>query len=356
VVLRAAVVEAAVVAEAVVVAAAVGVNLKLCNYMNGISSISKSIARATFGRLSISSFKAIAFLLLLGSIAHAAEPAKTFASPEDAVKALGVAANTTNSPAFIVLFGEGNDWLQNPDPVQGARELADFSAAFNATNHLVRDSESRAILDVGQNDWPFPIPLVKNAAGWSFDAKAGHEEIINRRIGRNELHVLNAMRAYVDAQREYASRDRDGSEVLKYAQKITSSPGKTDGLFWPTELNGEVSPLGPLVAGAQSKGYFVDRSEGDAGPNPFEGYFFKILTRQGKSAPGGKYNYIINGNMIGGFALVAWPVEYDESGVMTFIVNQQGKVYQKDLGPGTSKVARNMTAYDPDKTWKLSPD
>ena len=151
----------------------------------------------------------------------------------------------------------------------------------------------------------------------------------------------------------HASQDRDGDQVLEYAQKIASSPGQTDGLYWPIELNGQQSPLGPLVAEAQSEGY---RKSGSAGPQPFNGYYFKILTRQGKHAPGGKYDYVINGNMIAGFAMVAWPVEYDHSGIMTFIVNQQGRVYQKDLGPETANAASKMSEYDPDPTWKLSRD
>jgi hypothetical protein len=212
------------------------------------------------------------------------------------------------------------------------------------------------VLEVGTNGWPFPIPLVKQASGWQFDTVAGKDELLNRRIGRNELEVLRVMRAYVDAQREYATQDRDGDEVLEYAQKLSSSPGKTDGLYWPMELNGEKSPLGPLVADAQDVGYFSNGISSEGGPRPFYGYLFKILTRQGKHAPGGKYDYIINGNMIGGFAMVAWPAEYGDSGVMTFIVNQQGRVYQKDLGKSTDKIAKKMRDYDPDSSWRLSED
>jgi hypothetical protein len=168
--------------------------------------------------------------------------------------------------------------------------------------------------------------------------------------------VLRVVRAYVEAQREYASRDRDDDEVLEYAQRIASSPGKTDGLFWPPALNGEISPLGPLVARAHAEGYSRKSSSAGSGPRSFHGYFFKILTRQGKHAPGGRYDYIINGNMIGGFALVSWPAEYGESGVMTFIVNQQGRVRQRDLGQNTMRMTEKMTAYDPDPSWEISPD
>ena len=282
--------------------------------------------------------------------------ARAFATPREAVTALDQAVNTTNRAAFAALFGPESERLMNPDAVQGARELATFAAAFNATNWLVRQSDTRMVLDVGTNAWPFPIPLVKMAKGWQFDTQAGLDELLNRRIGRNELEVLSVMRAYVDAQRDYAGRDRDGSGVLKYAQRLASSPGKMDGLYWPPELNGEISPLGPLVAEAQSEGYFGKSRAADAGPQPFHGYFFKILTRQGKHAPGGKYDYIINGNMIGGFALIAWPADYGDTGIMTFIVNQQGRVYQKDLGRNTAKIAEKMRAYDPDASWRLSPD
>jgi hypothetical protein len=280
---------------------------------------------------------------------------KAFSTPSDAARALGEAAAATNRAAFTEIFGPHADWLENPDAVQGANERADFEAAFNATNNFVKGSDSRMILVVGTNAWPFPVPLVKTASGWSFDIAAGREEIINRRIGRNELEVLHVMRTYVEAQREYASHDRDGDEVLEYAQQLMSSPGQTDGLYWPSDLNGETSPLGPLIARAQAEGY-GENPLGEAGPQPFYGYLFKILKRQGKHAPGGEYDYVTNGNMIGGFALVAWPAEYGKSGVMTFIVNQQARVYQQDFGKDTSRIARAMKTYDPDSHWQESPD
>ncbi|PWU13609.1 MAG: DUF2950 domain-containing protein [Verrucomicrobia bacterium] len=289
----------------------------------------------------------------MSGITARAGSAKTFSSPQELVSSLGQAVNTTNKAAFAVLFGPEGEWLANPDTVQGAQDLAEFTAAFNLTNHLARKSDTQMILEVGNDNWPFPVPIVKTADGWFFDSAAGREEVLNRRIGRNEIEALQAVRAYVDAQREYASRDRSGNGVLKYAQRIASSPGKTDGLYWPTELNGQVSPLGPMVAEAQSGGYFRKITDE---PQPFHGYYFRILTQQGTHAPGGKYGYIINGNMIAGFALVAWPAEYGESGIMTFIVNQQGRVYQKDLGPKTEQVARKMTIYDPDPTWRVSKD
>ncbi len=289
-------------------------------------------------------------------LCRAADEAKTFATPEDAVSSLDAAVKAHNGEVLRSIFGPAAEEIQNPDRVQATNEFNAFAAALDQSHRLVRESDNEYVLEVGTNSWPFPIPIVQTNGYWFFDTAAGQEEILNRRIGKNELAALEAVRAYVEAQREYASRDRDGDGVLKYAQKITSSPGQTDGLYWPPGLTGEMSPLGPLVAQAQTKGYFSEAPGEAEGPRPFHGYYFKILKRQGKHAPGGKYDYVINGNMIAGFALVAWPAEYGESGVMTFIVNQQGRVYQKDLGPKTNKLVKKMKAYDPDPTWKLSPD
>jgi len=210
------------------------------------------------------------------------------------------------------------------------------------------------VLEVGDERWPFPVPIVPRDGRWFFDTEAGKDELLNRRIGRNELATLQSVRAYVEAQREYAGKDRDGDEVLEFAPKFNSTPGTKDGLYWPQHLDGEISPLGPLAAQAYDEGYGGRATHERAEPAPFHGYFFKILTRQAKTAPGGKYDYVINGNMIGGFALVAWPAEYEESGIMTFIVNQQGRVYQKDLGSKTAKIAAAMKEYNPDKTWTTS--
>jgi hypothetical protein len=286
----------------------------------------------------------------------AAATGKTFATPEDAVAALAAAINSDNSEALRAIFGPTASEIENPDRVQAANEHREFSAAFNQSKRIVRESDSKSVLEVGTNFWPFPVPIVKKGGQWFFDTDAGKEELLNRRIGRNELATLEVVRAYVDAQREYASRDRDGDDVLEYAQRFGSSPGLKDGLYWSPDLDGEISPLGPLAAEAYALGYRGKLKDEEGAPKPFQGYFFKVLTRQGTSAPGGKYNYLINGNMIGGFALVAWPAEYGESGIMTFIVNQQGRVYQKDLGVKTGQVATAMKEYNPDKTWTVSPD
>jgi hypothetical protein len=300
----------------------------------------------------------LAMLLNLSSVVTAAntvQMGKAFATPEDAVLALTAVVNSQDVDELRALFGPAYEDLQNPDHVQATNELAAFAAALNVTNRVVYESATHYELDVGADGFPFPIPIVKSTEGyWFFDTEAGKEEILNRRIGRNELDVLQAMRAYVDAQREYASKDRTGDGVLEYAQRIASSPGKKDGLYWSPDIDGDLSPLGPLVADAQTEGYDVQARGQQVTRAPFHGYYFKILTRQGSNDPGGRYDYIINGHMIGGFAMVAWPAEYGNSGIMTFIVNQRGKVYQRDLGPNTSTAAAAMSEYDPGRGWSLS--
>jgi hypothetical protein len=283
---------------------------------------------------------------------------KTFASPDDAVRALIKAVNSRDTNALAAIFGPAVEEIRSPDPVQAQNEVAEFAERLNSSNHIEHASKDRCILEVGDDQYPFAIPIAQKGGSWYFDTEAGKEELINRRIGRNELDTLKSVRAYVDAQREYASKDRDGDQVLEYAQKIISTPGQKDGLYWQADADngdGDESPLGPVFAEAQSEGYLKGTREENQ-HQAFHGYYFKILTEQGKHAPGGAYNYIINGNMIGGFALVAWPADYDDTGIMTFIVNQQGKVYQKDLGDKTDEIAKNMKAYDPDPTWKPSKE
>ena len=298
----------------------------------------------------------IALALFAAAQLNGAETGRTFATPEEAVAALAGAVNTTNRTELHAIFGPAADDLVNPDAVQAANEFAAFATALGETNWLARESDTRRVLELGNDAWAFPVPLAQKYGRWFFDTAAGKDELLNRRIGRNELETLKVVRAYVQAQREYAAKDRDGTEVLKFAQKIISAPGAKDGLFWSPDFDGEISPLGPLAADAAAEGYGKGKKNPGDEPQPFHGYLFKILTRQGKHAPGAKYDYVINGNMIGGFALVAWPAEYGESGIMTFIVNQQGRVYQKDVGPQTAKIAGAMKAYDPDKTWTVSLD
>jgi len=298
----------------------------------------------------------LALALLLAAQLNASETGKTFATPEAAVAALISAVVTTNRPELHAIFGPAAEDIVNPDAVQAATEFAEFATALGQTNRLVRESHTRRVLELGNDAWPFPVPIVQKDGAWFFDTAAGKEELLNRRIGGNELETLKVVRAYVQAQREYAAKDRDGSQVLKFAQKLISTAGAKDGLFWSPDFDGEISPLGPLAADAAAEGYGKGKKTAGDEPQPFHGYLFKILTRQGKHAPGGKYDYVINGNMIGGFALVAWPAEYRQSGIMTFIVNQQGRVYQMDNGPQTGARAAAMKSYDPDPAWSTSPD
>jgi hypothetical protein len=242
--------------------------------------------------------------------------------------------------------------LISPDAVQATEDFKLFVQRLTEKTQLIPHSESNATLELGADGWPFPIPLVKQGAQWNFDTAAGAEEVLARRVGRNEMSAMSVAYAYLDAQHEYASEDRGGDGVLAYAQYLSSTPGTHDGLFWPvTQADDVLSPLGPLIAQARVDGYRHTAKMLNEEQAPYHGYYFKILTRQGKHAPGGKYNYLINGHMIGGFALVAWPAEWGNTGVMTFVVNQQGKIYQKNLGSGTVKIAKAMTTYEPDDSW-----
>jgi hypothetical protein len=275
-----------------------------------------------------------------------------FASPDDAVKALVTAAQNHDTNAIRLIFGPVGHALISPDVVQATEEFQVFVQRLAEKTQWINHSESNATLEIGTDGWPFPIPLVKAGAQWHFDTAAGRDEILARRIGRDELGALEVCRAYVDAQREYAGEDRMGDGVLAYARFLRSTPGTHDGLFWPANQPGEeLSPLGPLIAQARVEGYQRTAKMLNDEQAPYHGYYFKILTRQGKSAPGGKYNYLINGRLLAGFALVAWPAEWGDTGVMTFEVNQQGRIWQKNLGPKTAKIAQAITTYAPDDTW-----
>ena len=309
--------------------------------------------RLAWGRwigLPVSGF-GVALLVLALPLCVPAADEQTFASPQDAVNALVTAATTRNTNALHLIFGPEGQALISPDVVQANEAFKLFVQNLTEKIQLVTNSGLNVTLEIGTNGWPFPIPLVKADGQWFFDTAAGRQEILNRRIGRDELGAMEVCRAYVEAQREYASEDRMGDGVLAYAQFLRSTPGTHDGLFWPTNSGAELSPLGPLVAQARVEGYHRTAKMLNDEQAPYHGYYFKILTRQGKHAPGGKYNYIINGRMIAGFALVAWPAEWGNTGVMTFVVNQQGKIYQKNLGSRTAKIARSMAMYDPDDTW-----
>jgi hypothetical protein len=301
---------------------------------------------------SLASGFGLALLTFTLPVCASAADEQTFAAPPEAVNALVTAATNHDTNALHLIFGPAGHELISPDVVQATEEYNLFVQHLTEKTQLSTNSDSNVTLDIGADGWPFPIPLVKQDGQWFFDTAAGSEEILARRIGMDEIGAINVCNAYVDAQREYASEDRMGDSVLAYAQFLRSTPGTHDGLFWPTNQPGEVlSPLGPLIAQARVDGYHRTAKMLNDEQAPYHGYYFKILTCQGKHAPGEKYNYIINGRMIGGFALVAWPAEWGNTGVMTFIVNQQGKVYQKNLGPKTVKIAKAMTAYDPDDTW-----
>ena len=274
-----------------------------------------------------------------------------FNSPEAALDALKTAVAARDTNALHAIFGPAAHSLVSADVVEATNERELFASRLAEKTALLSESDSSSILQLGADAWPFPIPLRKQDGQWFFDTEAGKEEILNRRIGANELGAIQVCRAYVQAQREYASVDRTGDEVLAYAQRLRSTPGAHDGLYWPSTAGDEQSPLGPLVAQARVEGYRHKTKILADEQTPYHGYYFKILDRQGKHAPGGKYDYVINGRMIAGFALAAWPAQWGNSGVMTFIVSQQGKVYQKNLGPKTSSIANGITTYDPDDTW-----
>jgi len=277
---------------------------------------------------------------------------KTFSTGEEAINAFIKAMKEDNNEELLVIFGsDANELISSGDEVadQQGREM--FVKAYDEQHKLDVEGD-KLVLIVGKNDWPFPIPLVKQEEQWVFDTAAGKEEILNRRIGRNELDTIQAMLAIVDAEREYAMKERDGDGLLEYAQKFKSDPGKKNGLYWETKEGEEPSPLGPLVAEGRQEGYF--KNESAEGPQPYHGYFYRILTAQGEHANGGAYDYVVDGNMIGGFAVVAYPADYGNSGVMTFVVNHDDVVYQKNLGENTEQRAKGMRLFDPDKTWSKS--
>jgi hypothetical protein len=283
--------------------------------------------------------------------AQAAQPKqKSFGTPEAAVEALVKALRDGSEKELLAIFGPGSETLiSSGDKVDDREHRQEFVRLYGEANRLAPAGDKKVIVHVGKNDWPFPIPIVKTGDNWRFDTKQGKEEILNRRIGENELGAIQTCLAIFDAQREYAAADRDGDGLLEYAQKFESTKGKTDGLYWEVKPGEKPSPLGPLVAKAKGEGY----SKADR-PAPYNGYFYRILKAQGKSAKGGAYSYLVKGKMVGGFAVVAYPATYAVSGVKTFIVNHEGVVYQKDLGPKTIKLAKAMKEFNPDKTWEKS--
>ena len=275
---------------------------------------------------------------------------KAFASPTEAVDAMVDAVKSGDAVRMRAILGPGGGKLINSgDDVADAQRHKEFAVNYETAHKIKAEGDARAILLIGKDEWPMPIPLVKHSDGWRFDTRQGSEEILKRRIGKNELSAIEVVRAIVDAQREYVAKDQDQNGLLEYAPKFVSAPGKRDGLYWEAAGSEPQSPLGPLIAAAATDGY----TRTAALPlDPYHGYYYRILTRQGKDAPGGAYDYIVKGKMIGGFAVVAYPARYGASGITTFIVNHDGVVYEKDLGKSTTVLAAKMTAFDPDASWK----
>jgi hypothetical protein len=300
-------------------------------------------------------FAALAMTVVSSALALAAVEAQKFDSPEAAVKALVDATKSAEKGALGKIFGSLAAELLSGDDVQDRADVEDFARHLSAAHKLVKNEDGTMTLKIGRRGHPFAIPLAQKDGKWFFDTAAGKEEILNRRIGDNELSTIAVCRGYVVAQREYAQEDRDGDDVLEYAQVFASTPGKKDGLFWEAKEGEPPSPLGPMVAEARCEGYSRDESKPDK-PQPYHGYVYKLIKKQAAATPGGAFDYVINGNMIAGFALVAYPVDWQNSGVMTFQVGPNGKVFQKDLGEKSAEIAAKMDALEIDSSWTVVTD
>jgi len=300
--------------------------------------------------LSLARLASLTAAMLVVAMASVASAQQSFKTAEEAADALATAARSGDRKGLLTVLGRGGaDIVSSGDPVDDAATRERFVAAYEAKHQIAMEGDSKAVMVIGQDDFPFPIPLVRKDGAWRFDTAAGAEEILLRRIGRNELAAIQAALAFVDAQHEYAEKGIGGPGV--HARRIVSRPGRKDGLYWPAQSGEDESPLGELAAAAAASGY-----RGGQERRPYHGYYYKVLTRQGPNAAGGVLDYVVRGKMIGGFALVAYPAEYGNSGIMTFLVNHDGIVYQKDLGRQTDRIAARMPAFDPDKTWQRVPD
>jgi hypothetical protein len=307
------------------------------------------VGRAAMLAMAVAVACSLAVLASADQAPAAGPPA--FATPEEAARALIEIVKANDVSGLLVLFGpDAQDVVDTSDVATGRRNREVFLAAIAEGWRLADAAPDRKELVAGNEDWPFPVPLVRRAAGWSFDAAAGREEILNRRIGRNELAVIEDLRTYVGGQRAYARTAHDGKPAGLFARRFASEPGKQNGLYWSTGRGERRSPLGDLIAEAAAEGY--RGKEAGQGPSALHGYYFRILEGQGKGAKGGAIEYVVNGEMSGGFALVAWPAHYDASGIMTFVVNQDGVAYEKDLGPETTALVEAITRYNPDDTWR----
>jgi hypothetical protein len=298
--------------------------------------IRKSLCRIT---------SAVLGTIVAVTLSSATQAQQAYPTPENAAAALVAAVKTGTKSAILKVLGNaGADIVESGDDVADAEMRQRFLSAYDARNSIRTEGNKKATLILGADDFPFPIPLVNGRTGWEFDTAAGRREVLYRRIGRNELDAIQTSLAFVDAQNEYAEKDRTGEGAGVYAQRVVSSPGKKDGLFWRDDS--DPSPLGELMAQASAEGYKAEQAA------PYHGYYFRILRGQGSDAPGGAFNYVVKGKMIGGFALIAYPAEYGNSGVMTFMVNHAGTVYQKDLGDRTLRIVARIILFDPDQTWK----
>jgi hypothetical protein len=298
----------------------------------------------------------LATIIMMMSFAGCSRPEpaaggpKLFATPEDAGKSLYDAAKSGDTNALLATFGpDAKDLLLSGDPVQDKAALDNFAAAYDQM-HRWENLKNGVALDLGAENYPFPFPLLKNQAGqWYFDSNSAKQEIIARRIGQNELDTISTLSEMAAAQADYYSQTHDGAKVKQYAQKFVSDEGKQNGLYWAATCNQPESPLGPLAGAASAEGYF----KSPQAPQPFHGYFFRILTKQGDKAPGGAKDYVVNGNMRGGFAILAYPAEYRNSGVMSFVINRDGVILQSDLGANTADGAKAITAFNPDDSWQV---
>jgi hypothetical protein len=302
--------------------------------------------------------RALAALLLLVGCNTSKPPApsptgpKAFATPEDAGAALVAATKTNDRNALIAIFGSGSeDVISTGDAAVDKQAAENFTAAYQAMNRWRKQTDGSEVLVVGSDNNPFPIPLAKTSGGqWSFDTEAGKAEIRARRVGDNELATIDVMNALADAQTQYLAQHHDGAK--QYALKFVSDDGKQNGLYWKSAPGQPRSPLGPLVANASAEGLNPEAGK----PQPYHGYFYRMLTKQGPDAKGGAKDYIVNGRMTGGFAFIAYPEKYGETGIATFIINQDGILYDKDLGNSTTETATSMTGFDPGKTWTVVPN
>jgi len=285
-----------------------------------------------------------AFVALEPGAAFASQ--KTFASPEDAASALVLAVKSRDRAATLSVLGNAGAWMSSGDVAADRAATERFVTAYETKHAIARDG-GNATLTIGADNFPFAFPIVKSGERWRFDTAAGSEELLARRIGANELDTIKVLQAIVDAEREYATQDRNGDGVFSYAQKFESAPGRHDGLYWPTKAGEAQSPLGPLIARAAAEGY----RKSDKGPTPYHGYYYRMLKGQGMNAESGAFDYVLQGRGIGGFAVVAYPAKYGNSGVTAFIVNQDGRIYQSDLGQDTAKKASAMQRYDPGNGW-----